>query len=254
SKPRGKGSALQEATEVASKAVTSSGDAPADTDASSRRGRSPSLPKDDDLNPRFAVREHSPSTLAEARAERDGRHFEEAAGERTPLPSKGGREYMYSLGIDHGGHCLMSPADEAMGAPDTRADEDEKPRRVLRNVSFSEDREQAQAAKAAAEQSKHTKKWNASRSPRREALETGGYTYKNLFGSDAEEEEEEGAVNAPQEILNDLDRQHEDFQAAQRVRGRPTTGSHSPGRDGSPARDRGALHPREYWRPEPSSG
>ncbi|KAG3111422.1 hypothetical protein PI125_g9139 [Phytophthora idaei] len=34
---RGKGSALQEATEVASKAVTSSGDAPADTGASSHR-------------------------------------------------------------------------------------------------------------------------------------------------------------------------------------------------------------------------
>ncbi|KAG3122320.1 hypothetical protein PC128_g27793 [Phytophthora cactorum] len=49
SKPRGKGSALQEATEVAPKAVTSSGDAPADTGASSRRSRSPSLPKDDAL-------------------------------------------------------------------------------------------------------------------------------------------------------------------------------------------------------------
>ncbi|KAG3072637.1 hypothetical protein PI124_g8746 [Phytophthora idaei] len=66
----------------------------------------------------------------------------------------------------------MSPADEAMGSLDTRADEDEKPRRVLRNVSFSEDRERAQATKAAAEQSKHTKKWNASGSTRREALET----------------------------------------------------------------------------------
>ncbi|KAG2925521.1 hypothetical protein PC118_g4823 [Phytophthora cactorum] len=127
----------------------------------------------------------------------------------------------------------MSPADEAMDSPNTRADEDEKPR---------------------LEQSKHTKKRNASRSPRREALETGGDTYKNLFGSDSEEEEEEGAVNEPQEISNDLDRQQEDFQATQRVRGRPTTGSHSPGHDGSPAREGGALHPRGYWPPEPSSG
>ncbi|KAG2923311.1 hypothetical protein PC114_g4853 [Phytophthora cactorum] len=190
SKPCGKGSALQEATEVASKAVTSSGDAPADTGASSRRSRSPSLPKDDGPNPRFAVREHSPGTVAEARAKLDGSHSEEAAGERTPLPSEGGRE----------------------------------------NVSFSEGRERAQAAKAAAEQSKHAKKRNASRSPRREALETEVDLYKNLFASDSDEEEEEGAVNEPQEISNDLDRQQKDFQAAQRVRGRPTTGSHSTAR------------------------
>ncbi|KAG2771612.1 hypothetical protein PC129_g21964 [Phytophthora cactorum] len=55
SKPRDRGSALQESTEVASKAVTSSGDAPADTGASSRRSRSPSLPKDDSPNPRFST-------------------------------------------------------------------------------------------------------------------------------------------------------------------------------------------------------
>ncbi|KAG4059377.1 hypothetical protein PC123_g5701 [Phytophthora cactorum] len=241
SKPRGKGSALQEATEVASKAVTSSGDAPADTGASSRRSRSPSLPKDDGPNPRFAVREHSPGTVAEARVKHDGSHSEEAAGERTPLPSEGGGESVHSLGSDHGGHYPMSPADEVMDSPNTRADEDEKPRRVLKNLSFSEGRERAQAAKAAAKQSKRTKKRNASRVPRREALQTGDYTYKNLFGPDSEEEEEEGAVNEPQEISNNLDRQQEDFQAAQRGRGRPTTGSHSPGHDGS---EGGALHPR----------
>ncbi|KAG2808754.1 hypothetical protein PC118_g18716 [Phytophthora cactorum] len=230
-KPRGKGSARQEATEVACKAITSSGDAPADTGASSRRSRSPSLPKDDGPNPRFAVREDSPGTVAEARTEHDGSHSEEAAGERTPLPSEDGRKSVHSLGSDHGGHSPISPADEAMDSSNTRA-----------------------AAKSAVEQSKHTKKQNASRSPRREALEIGGDTYKNLFGSDSEEEEEEGAVNEPQEISNDLNRQQEDFQAAQRVRGRPTTGSHSPGHDGSPAREGGALHPRGYWPPELSSG
>ncbi|KAG3054861.1 hypothetical protein PI125_g25799 [Phytophthora idaei] len=146
----------------------------------------------------------------------------------------------------------MSPADEAMDSSNTRADEDYKPRRVLRNLSFSEGRERAQAAKAAAEQSKHTKKRHASRSPRREALETKVDPYKNLFASDSDEEE--GAVNEPQEISSYLDRQQEDFQAAQRVRGRLTTGSHSPGHDGSPAREGGALHPRGYWPPEPSSG
>ncbi|KAG3095911.1 hypothetical protein PI125_g16127 [Phytophthora idaei] len=197
SKPRGKGSALQEATEVASKAVISSGDAPADTGASSRRSRSPSLPKDDGPNPRFAVREHSPSTVAEARAKHDGSHSEEAAGDRTPLPSEGGRESVHSLGSDHGGHSPMSPADEAMDSSNTRADEDEKPRRVLRNISFSEGSERAQAAKAAAEQSKHTEKRNAYRPPRLEALETEVDPYKNLFGSDSEEEEEKGAVNEP---------------------------------------------------------
>ncbi|KAG3109509.1 hypothetical protein PI125_g10862 [Phytophthora idaei] len=132
SKPRGKDSALQEATEVAPKAVTSSGDAPADTGASSRRNRSPSLPKDDGPNPRFAVREHSSGTVAEARAEHDGSHSEEAAGESTPLPSEGGRKSVQSLGSDHGGRSPMSPADEAMDSPNTRSDEDEKPRRVLR--------------------------------------------------------------------------------------------------------------------------
>ncbi|KAG2760070.1 hypothetical protein PC116_g27366 [Phytophthora cactorum] len=124
SKPRGKASALQEATEAASKAVTSSGDAPADTGASSRRSRSPSLPKDDGPNPRFAVREHSPGTVAEARAKHDGSHSKEAAGERTPLPSEGGRESVYSLESDHGGHNPMSPADEAMDSSNTRAYED----------------------------------------------------------------------------------------------------------------------------------
>ncbi|KAG3236770.1 hypothetical protein PI124_g18216 [Phytophthora idaei] len=225
SKPRGKGSALQEVTEVVSKVATSSGDAPADTGASSRRSRSPSLPKDDGPNPRLAVREHSPGTKAEARAKHDGSHSEEAASERTPLPSEGGRESVHSPWWPQPGE----------------------------NLPFSEGRERAQAAKAAAEQSKHTKKRNASRSPRREALETEVDPYKNLFGSDSEEEEEEGAVNEPQEISNDLDRQQEDFQAAQRVRERPTTGSHPPGHDGSPAREGGAPHPRGYWPPEPSS-
>ncbi|KAG2792186.1 hypothetical protein PC119_g26222 [Phytophthora cactorum] len=130
----------------------------------------------------------------------------------------------------------MSPADEAMDSSNTRADEDDKPRRVLRNLSFSEGRERAQAAKAAAEQSKHIKKRHGSRSPRREALETEVDPYKNLFASDSEEEEEE------------------DFHAAQRVRGRPTTGAHSPGHDGSPAHKVGAPHPRGNWPPEPSSG
>ncbi|KAG2794873.1 hypothetical protein PC118_g22649 [Phytophthora cactorum] len=225
SKPRGKGSALQEATEVVFKAVTSSGDAPADTGASSRRSRSPSLPKDDGPNPRFAARDHSPGTVAEARAKHDGSHSEEAAGERTPLPSEGGRESVHSLGSDHGGHSPMSSADEAMDSSNTRADEDDKPCRVLMNLSFAEGRERAQAAKAAAKQSKHTKKRHASRSPHREALETEVDPYKNLFASDSEEEEEEGAVNDPQEISNDLDRQQEDFKAAQRVQGRPTTGA-----------------------------
>ncbi|KAG2902170.1 hypothetical protein PC114_g12854 [Phytophthora cactorum] len=139
-----------------------------------------------------------------------------------------------------------------MDSSNTRADEDHKPRRVLRNLSFPEGRERAQAAKAAAEQSKHTKKRNASRSPCREALEIGVGPYKNIFASDSDEEE--GAVNDPQEISNDLDRQQEEFQAAQRVWGRPTTGSHSPGHDGSPARKGGAPHPRGYWPSEPSSG
>ncbi|KAG3122202.1 hypothetical protein PI126_g24242 [Phytophthora idaei] len=147
----------------------------------------------------------------------------------------------------------MSPADEAMDASNTRAHEDEKPRRVLRNLSFTEGRERAQAAKAVVEQYKHTKKRHVFRSPRREALETGSGPYQNLFGSDSEEEEG-GGVNEPQEISNDLDRQQEDFQAAQRVRGRPTTGSHSSGHDGSPAHEGGAPHPRWYWPPEPSSG
>ncbi|KAG2936595.1 hypothetical protein PC117_g11986 [Phytophthora cactorum] len=209
--------------EVASKAATSSGDAPADTGASSRRSRSPSLPEDDGPNPRFAVREHSPGTVAEARAKHDGSHSEEAAGERTPLPSEGGRESVHSLGSDHGGHSPMSPADEAMDSSNTRADEDDKPRRILRNLSFSE-------------------------------VETEVDPYKNLFASYSDEEEEEGAVNEPQEISNDLDRQQEDFQAAQQVRGRPTTGSHSPGHDGSPALEGGAPHPRGYWPPEPNSG
>ncbi|KAG3054002.1 hypothetical protein PI125_g25928 [Phytophthora idaei] len=83
----------------------------------------------------------------------------------------------------------MSPADEAMDASNTRAHEDEKPRRVLRNLSFTEGRERAQAAKAVVEQYKHTKKRHVFRSPRREALETGSGPYQNLFGSDSEEEE-----------------------------------------------------------------
>ncbi|KAG3068062.1 hypothetical protein PI125_g23499 [Phytophthora idaei] len=100
----------------------------------------------------------------------------------------------------------MSPADEAMGSSNTRADEDDKHRCVFRDLSFSEGRERAQAAKAAAEQSKHTKKRHASRSSRREAFETEVDPYTDLFASDSDEEEEEGAVNEPQEISNDLDR------------------------------------------------
>ncbi|KAG3060534.1 hypothetical protein PI124_g23736 [Phytophthora idaei] len=84
-----------------------------------------------------------------------------------------------------------------MDSSNTRSDEDEKPRRIIRNLSFSEGHERAQATKAAAKQSKHTKKRHASRSPRREALETEVDPYKDLFASDSDEGEEEGAVNEP---------------------------------------------------------
>ncbi|KAI9982356.1 hypothetical protein PInf_008284 [Phytophthora infestans] len=60
-KPHGKGSALQEATKVASEAIGSAGDAAvskrASRRASKRRSPSPSVSPDDRPNPRFAERE-----------------------------------------------------------------------------------------------------------------------------------------------------------------------------------------------------
>ncbi|KAL3673065.1 hypothetical protein V7S43_002360 [Phytophthora oleae] len=68
-KPRGKASSLQEATNVASKAFSSPSNTAAVAIACQRRSRPPSLPPDDQSNPRFVDRDHSPGSWSPSQQE-----------------------------------------------------------------------------------------------------------------------------------------------------------------------------------------
>ncbi len=249
-KPHGKGSALKEATQVASEAIGSSGDAAVDKRASKRRSPSPSS-SDNRPNPRFVEREFNSG--CEDDAESGSTHDAPAGsvGGHSPVPSEHKEDSVQSSASDHGDHSPRtsvrseSPAVKAKGAPKAGGDEEENPRKRL---SLAEGLARAKASKA--EGAKPSKKRTASKYPLREEKETRR-SYQSLFGSSdeeeekEEEEEEEGAIVEPREVSNDLDQQQEDFQAAQRVRG---------GSVAAPVSQGAAINSRGYWPPEESSG
>ncbi|POM73375.1 Hypothetical protein PHPALM_9783, partial [Phytophthora palmivora] len=86
------------------------------------------------------------------------------------------------------------------------------------NLTLGEGKDRAQAAKTASQKradegAAAAKKRAAPDSPFRESGLPKGY--HNLFDSESDEAEEEGAVSEPQKISNDLDEQQERFQADQ---------------------------------------
>ncbi|ETK70652.1 hypothetical protein L915_22021, partial [Phytophthora nicotianae] len=218
SKHHSKGSALKEATKVASEAVDASGNSAASTRRSSRRCRSPSMSPDDRPNPRFACREHSRGSEDKAKAGSFRSVSGSSVGGHTPVPSEHSVDSLHSLASDHDDHDSKtperseSPADEAKGSPNAGSVEGCKP---PKNLSLTEGLERAQAALAAATEAKRSKKCMASRSPPHERGETD--PYYPIF--DSSDKEEEGAIDVPREVTNDLDRQQELFQAVRQKPG-----------------------------------
>ncbi|ETK89084.1 hypothetical protein L915_06764, partial [Phytophthora nicotianae] len=213
SKRHSKGSALLEATKVASEAVVASGDS-----AASKRRSSP--------------RPQSPQTTVRTRG---SRAVSTVLVLRT-RPRPGASTV-----------CLRAPWEGTLQCPANKALT--ACTRSLVNtlitsqsrLSLAEGLERAQAAKAAAKEAKHSKKRMASRSPLHEGKETNPY-YKMFDSSD---EEEEGAIEEPREITNDLDRQQELFQAARQEPG---------GSEATPVGQGASINPRGYWPPEEGFG
>ncbi|GMF50516.1 unnamed protein product [Phytophthora fragariaefolia] len=114
-----------------------------------------------------------------------------------------------------------SPADPQAKAARTASDPDTgSGQRSLpvRNLTLTEGlarvrgaATQHQGAAAAQEEPASSRKRSASQSPRRKARDS----FRELFDSSSDDEEEDGAVPEPQEISNDLDGQQERFHAAQ---------------------------------------
>ncbi|KAI9990048.1 hypothetical protein PInf_020354 [Phytophthora infestans] len=182
-KHRGKGSALQEATKVASEPIGTSGDEAASKRASKRRSPSPSVSPDNRPNPRFVERESIP---------RPGASTMFLWG-YTPVSSEHDDDSVHSLASDHGDHSPKvhvpseSPAVNAKGSLKAGDDEEEKP---LKYISLTEGLARAKIAKVAAKDAKPSQKRTASKSPLCEE-KTTNYSYRNLFGSSYEEDQEE---------------------------------------------------------------
>ncbi|KAI9998256.1 hypothetical protein PInf_002616 [Phytophthora infestans] len=202
-----KGSALPEATQVASEAIVSSGDAAVGQRASKRRSPSPSASPDNRPNPRFAEREFDSGSENDAESESTHDAPAGTAEGHSPVPSEHKDDSGLSLASDHRDHSPKMyvrsecPAVKAKGTPKLM-----KPRK---RISLAEGLARAKASKA--EGANPSKKRTTSISPLREEKETG-YSNRNLFGSsDEEDEEEEGAIPEPRKITNDLDQRQEDF-------------------------------------------
>ncbi|POM79612.1 ATP-binding cassette (ABC) Superfamily, partial [Phytophthora palmivora] len=110
-----------------------------------------------------------------------------------------------------------------------------------KSLTLAEGKARAQAAKAASpkrvdEGAAAAKKRAAPGSPTSEPSIAKGF--KSLFDS-SDEEEEKGAVSEPREISDDLDEQHERYQAAQ-LQGAPVPPT--------------PVYPRGYYPPDAGSG
>ncbi|KAL3659285.1 hypothetical protein V7S43_015863 [Phytophthora oleae] len=215
-KPRGKASALQEATNVTSKAISSPSNTAAAAFACQRRSRSPSLPPDDRPNPRFVDRDHSPGSWSPSQQE----------------------ETLVSYSGDE------SDGDDAEGKPEAGAPifghgGDTTP--PVRNLTLAEKRQRARAILAEEKVPRtYSKKRHASQSPCQDLARSGDF--EDIFGPDSEEE---GQVEEPREITDDLDEQQELYQAAQQpvhAARAAVGGSHQHGGD--------SAHQRGYYLPD----
>ncbi|POM69672.1 ATP-binding cassette (ABC) Superfamily [Phytophthora palmivora] len=115
------------------------------------------------------------------------------------------------------------------------------------NVTLVEGKAPAQAAKAASQKradegAAADKKRAALDSPFRESRLPKDY--RNLFDSESDEAEEEGAITEHQEISNDLDAQQELYQAAQ-LQGAPEVASSAP---------LTPVYPNGYYPPDETPG
>ncbi|GMF45527.1 unnamed protein product [Phytophthora fragariaefolia] len=106
-----------------------------------------------------------------------------------------------------------------------------------------------QGAAAAQEEPANSRKRSASQSPSRKARDS----FRGLFDSSSDEEEEEGAVPEPQEISNDLDRQQEHYHAAQ-LQSSNLPSAQAPVPVQSTETAGGKAYPRGFYPPEEGTG
>ncbi|KAF4037396.1 hypothetical protein GN244_ATG10625 [Phytophthora infestans] len=218
------GLALKKATQVASEAIGSSGDAAVAKRTSKRRSPSPSA-SDNRPKPRFVEREFNSGREDDAEFESTHDAPVGSVGGHSPVPSEHKDDSVQSLASDQGDHSPRpsvrseSPAVKAKCSSKAGGDEEENSRKRL---SLAEGLARAKASKA-----------------------EGAEPSKKQEEEKEEEEEEEGAIAEPGEVSNDLDQQQEEFQAAQRVCGGSVV---------APVSQGAAINSRGYWPPEESFG
>ncbi|POM76210.1 ATP-binding cassette (ABC) Superfamily [Phytophthora palmivora] len=208
-KSKDKAAPRKEARKAASEATSKRTAAAAKQGGGPRRSRSRSSSPDDKPNPRFTYRDHSPGSESPVfdipmitGSESDG---DSPGFTKDPTPSQDA-PVQDTPSQD-------TPADDAESS-EAKAASTSSP---AKNLTLDEGKARAQAAKAATskradEGAAAAKKRAAPGSPTSEPSIAKGF--KSLFDS-SDEDKEEGAVTEPQEISNDLDEQHERYQAAQ---------------------------------------
>ncbi|GMF41137.1 unnamed protein product [Phytophthora fragariaefolia] len=197
--PRGQASALAEATAATSAAIESPGVSNAPSSTHSRRSRSPDLPPDDRPNPRFAYRDHSPGSPADPERvlysgdESDPHEAEGSRSAASPAPaapaSREGETQPSPSQADPQAKAARTASD-----PDTGSGQRSLP---VRNLTLSEGlarvrgaATQHQGAAVAHEEPTNSRKRSASQSPHRKARDS----FRGLFDTSSDEEEEEGAA------------------------------------------------------------
>ncbi|POM58932.1 ABC Superfamily [Phytophthora palmivora] len=194
----------KEARKTASEAASKRTTAAAKQGGSSRRSRSRSLSPDDRPNPRFAYRDHSPGAESPvfdipmiAGSESDG---DTTGSTKDPTPSQD------------------APSQDApVDDPDSSEAKAASTSSPAKSLTLAEGKARTQATKAASQKradegaAAAAKKRADPDSPTSHPPIAKGF--RSLFDS-SDEGEEEGAVSEPQVISNDLDEQHERYQAA----------------------------------------
>ncbi|POM62983.1 ABC Superfamily [Phytophthora palmivora] len=233
-KSKDKAAPRKEARKAASEAGSKRSAAAARQGGSPRRSRSRSLSPDDRPNPRFAYRDHSPGAespdfdiplITGSESEEDTMRSTKDPAPSQDAPSQGTTV----------GDSRSSEAETAYTSSPAK------------NLTLDGGKARVQAAKAAsqkrADEGAATAKKRAA--PDSPFCESGlPKDYHNLFDSESDEAEGEGAITETQEISDDLDEQQERYQAAQ-----PQSASEIASSVPSTP-----VYPRGYYPPDAGSG
>ncbi|GMF36954.1 unnamed protein product [Phytophthora fragariaefolia] len=152
--------------------------------------------------------------------------------------------------------AAASAAIQSPGASNAPSSTHSRPVAACRNLTLSEGLARVrgaathhQGAAAAQEEPTSSRKGSASQSPRREARDT----FRGLFDSSSDDDEDEGAVPEPEEISNDLDGQQVRYHAAQLQSSNLPSAQASVSVQSTQTAG-GKAYPRGYYPPDEGTG